>query len=82
MNGFGRGEDKNEGGRISILTKETVGMTLLLFSLVALLILATGPVVFGDVGLAISAFFYGVCGYFVYPLLVLVLVVSLMLVAE
>ncbi len=81
MNGYGRGEDKNSNGRASILTKETVGMTLLLFSIVALLILATGPAVFGDVGLAIAAFFYGVCGFFVYPLLLLVGILSLKLIS-
>ncbi len=55
-------------------------MTLLLFSAVVLFITATGPLLFGDVGLAITAFFTGVFGYFVFPLLLLVMTLSVMLI--
>ena len=31
----------------------------------------TGRYVFGDIGVAITSFFVGFCGFFVYPLLIL-----------
>ncbi len=71
LNGVGRGEEQQNKSKGSLLTKETVGMTLLLFSAVILFIAVTGPYIFGDIGLAITAFFVGFTGYFVYPLLVL-----------
>ena len=71
LNGVGRGEEQQNKNKGSLLTKETVGMTLLLFSAVILFIAVTGPYIFGDIGLAITAFFVGFAGYFVYPLLVL-----------
>lgn len=83
MNGFGRGEDKqkNEKNRVSVMTRETIGMTLLLFSAVILFITVTGKYVFGEVGTAITAFFLGVFGFLAYPLLVYVIVKSVLLIA-
>ena len=45
-------------------------MTLLLFSAVIFFIAVSGRYVFGEIGVAITAFFVGIAGYFVYPLLV------------
>ncbi len=80
MNGFGRGEDKEKDKKFSLITRETVGMTLLLFSAIVFLITVTGPYLFGEVGTAITAFFLGILGYAVYPVLVMAALLSLGLV--
>ncbi len=56
-------------------------MTILLFSVLVLVILVTGPIIFGEVGLAISAFFVGLAGFFVYPLFLMLALVSISLIA-
>ncbi len=56
-------------------------MTMLLFSVIALLILTTGPIIFGEIGTAITAFFVGFAGYFIYPVFLLLIVVAVSLVA-
>ncbi len=56
-------------------------MTLLLFSVIVFFIAVTGPYVFGDIGVAITSFFVGLCGFFIYPLLVLAIYGSLMLIS-
>lgn len=81
MNGFGRGDDKKKKEK-GILTKETIGMTLMLFSAILFLIAVTGNLIFGEIGLAISAFLIGLFGYFAYPLLVLLFYVSLRMVLD
>ncbi len=80
MNGLGRGEKKQEN-KISVVTRETVGMTMLLFSIIIFLIVVTGKLVFGDIGTAITAFFVGLLGFFVYPFLILAAYLSLTLVS-
>ncbi len=62
-----------------MITRETVGMTLLLFSIVLLVITVTGPILFGPVGLAIAAFFIGLFGFLAYPLFVLAIYLSAVL---
>ncbi len=79
MNGFGRGDKKTKEG--GFFTKETIGMTLMLFSAILFFIAVTGKYVFGEIGLSISAFLVGVFGFFVYPLLVLLFYISLRLVS-
>ena len=81
MNGVGRGDKNDKKGKNTLLSRETVGMTLLLFSVIVFFIAATGPYVFGDIGVAITAFFVGVFGFFVYPLLLLVVYLSAVLVS-
>ncbi len=80
MNGFGRGDDKKTKDK-GIFTKETIGMTLMLFSGILFFIAVTGKYIFGEIGLSISAFLIGTFGFFVYPLLVLVFYLSLRLVS-
>ena len=46
-----------------VLTKETLGMTLLLFSALVLLMLFTGSSIFAGIGKAICTFMYGTFGY-------------------
>ncbi len=82
MNGYGRDEKKEnkEKSRASVMTRETVGMTLLLFSAVIFFILVTGPYLFGEIGVAITAFFLGIFGFMAYPLLVYTVYQSVVLV--
>ena len=82
MNGIGRGEEKkNNKDKLSVLTRETFGMTLLLFSAVAFLIAVTGRYIFGGIGVAITSFLVGLFGFFVYPLLILLMYISVSMVA-
>lgn len=76
MNGFGRGDDREKKNKASVITRETVGMTLLLFSAVLFFITVTGQYVFGSVGVAITAFFVGLAGFFSYPVLLLLVYVG------
>ena len=82
MNGIGRDEkkEKKERSRASVMTRETVGMTLLLFSAVIFFISVTGSALFGEIGVAITAFFLGIFGYLAYPLLVYLIYQSFVLV--
>lgn len=58
------GKELNNGAQTAyILTKETFGMSLLLFSALVLLMLFTGSGVFAGIGTAICAFMYGTFGY-------------------
>ena len=82
VNGVGRGsEDKKENAKVKIATRETVGMTFLLFGGLLFLIVATGELLFGDVGKAITAFFVGTAGFYVYFLLVALIYFSVRLVS-
>lgn len=62
------------------MTRETVGMTLLLFSAVVFFICVTGSYLFGEIGVAITAFFLGIFGFMAYPLLVFAIYQSIVLV--
>ena len=80
MNGFGRGEENQKKDRASVFTRETVGMTLLLFSAVLLLIAVVGRFMLGSIGVAINAFVGGLFGFLTYPVLILLLYFSVVLV--
>jgi len=55
---------KSRGGKISyIFTRETMGMTLILFCAIVFLMLLTGNAVFAGVGTAVCTFMYGTFGY-------------------
>lgn len=55
---------ENKDKKISyIFTRETFGMTLLLFCAIVLLMLLTGSAVFAGIGRAICTFMYGTFGY-------------------
>lgn len=57
-------DKKNKENKTSyIITKETLGMTLLLFCAIVVVILLTGRAVFGAFGGAICTFMYGTFGY-------------------
>ncbi|MDE5897129.1 MAG: hypothetical protein K2H43_04885, partial [Clostridia bacterium] len=73
MNSLGRGDDKKEKNKASVMTRETIGMTILLFGALVFFIAVTSPYVFGDPGAAITAFFLGLFGIFFYPLDILLI---------
>ena len=64
-------KQKKSGGNSYIFTRETLGMTILLFSAVVLFILFTRRAVLGDFGAAICTFMYGAFGYGAYFVLAL-----------
>ena len=80
LNGYGRGADNQERGK-GVVTRETFGMTFLIFSVVLLVIATLGRFIFGEIGVNITAFLLGTFGYFVYPLLVLCFYGSVCMVA-
>ena len=82
MNGVGRGsEDKKDKNKTKIATRETFGMTFLLFGGLLLLITATGELLFGDVGKAITAFFLGTAGFYAYFLFAALIYLSIYLIS-
>ncbi len=54
--------NKNEK-RLYILTRETLGMTIMLFSILVTVMLLTNKLVFGGLGTAVCTFMYGTFGY-------------------
>ena len=80
MNGYGRGADNQERGK-GVVTRETFGMTFLIFGIILLVIATVGRYIFGEIGVSITAFLLGTFGYFVYPLLLLILYGSVCMVA-
>lgn len=63
MNNLGRGSENGGKDREKIFTRETAGIILVLFSVLALVVLFSRDVIFGNVGFAISSFLLGVFGY-------------------
>lgn len=80
MNGYGRGEDNRKKDK-NVITRETIGMTLLLFSTILLVITIIGKYIFGEIGVAITAFLMGLFGFFIYPLLASLIYFSVVLVS-
>ena len=58
-----RDKDKKGAKTSYIFTRETIGMTLMLFSVILLLMLLTFRGVFAGIGAAICTFMYGTFGY-------------------
>ena len=56
-------KDDKQGKISYIFTRETLGMTLMLFSAIVLLMLFTGDLVFRGIGGPICTFMYGTFGY-------------------
>ncbi len=67
-------QNKNEA---NLVTKESICAVCAVFSFMALLILCTKALVFGELGIAVHAFLTGVFGYFAYPLLLGALYLSI-----
>ncbi len=66
---FGKKKNDKQGEKPSIITKETMGFTLGVFSALVLLICITGQLLFGELGIAVSAFVFGLFGFMTYPVL-------------
>lgn len=62
-------KEKDESGKNRIVSHESIGAVVAVFSLLALFILLTGKGVFGDLGNAIKTFLLGVFGYGSYAVL-------------
>lgn len=69
MNNLGRGSENNQKEKDGIFTRETAGIVLVLFSVIALVVLISRRVIFGNVGFAISSFLLGTFGYCSYAVL-------------
>lgn len=69
MNNLGRGSENNKKDKERIFTRETMGIVLVLFAILAFVFLITRDVVFGSVGFAISSFLLGAFGYCSYAVL-------------
>ncbi len=80
LNSYGRGEDNRSKSAGSVITRETFGMTLLLFSAVLLVISIIGTYMLGEIGTAINAFLLGAFGFALYPLLVFGIYASLVMI--
>ena len=73
--------DKKEKAKMNknqseLVTKESLCAVCALFSLLALLMLCTRALVFGDIGAAVHSFLVGVFGYMAYPVALLALYAS------
>lgn len=74
-----KGEQKKRNKSL-ILSSETTGMLLALFSILGLLCLITGEAVFFAVGLAVQKFLLGLFGFASYPILLFFLFLGIKLV--
>ncbi len=70
---------KKKGSRV--LTRETFGLVLALFTLVALVMFVSRGAIFGDVGEAVSSFLLGVFGYAAFVVFALLAYASVALVS-
>ncbi len=65
-----------------VLTKETLGVVLVLFSTLVLICLISGDGIFSAPGQYVKAFFLGLFGYFAYVVVTSLICVGVMLVAD
>ena len=74
------GNDKNK--QAGILTRETIGMVLILFAIIAVVMLVSRGAIFGDVGKAVSSFLLGACGYGSFVLFGLLIFASVLMIVD
>lgn len=74
---MGKGVKSKQSERASGFAKEIFGMGLMLFSILSLLCLITGDVVFYTVGAYVQGFFLGLFGYFAFPVIGFVILLGL-----
>lgn len=72
---------ENKSNKTRVVTRETVGMVLALFAVIALVFLISREAIFGSVGEAISSFLLGVFGYGAFAVLALLIYVSVALIS-
>lgn len=74
---MGKGVKSKQSERASGFAKEIFGMGLMLFSILSLLCLITGDVVFYTIGAYVQGFFLGLFGYFAFPVIGFVILLGL-----
>ena len=72
---------ENRSKKTRVVTRETVGMVLALFSVIALVFLISQDAIFGEVGGAVSAFLLGVFGYGAFAVFALLIYASVALIS-
>lgn len=75
-------KDGNDKKQSYIMTRETLGMTILLFCALVLIMLLTNNLVFASIGSAICTFLYGTFGYASYLVVALLAYLGFWLVFE
>ena len=79
MNGLGRKKEDNNNKQ-TIFTRETLGVTLILFATLSLVCLITRGAVFSAPGQFINAFLFGVFGMFAFAVVTFVIAIGVLLV--
>ncbi|MBQ3116329.1 MAG: hypothetical protein IJC07_04800 [Clostridia bacterium] len=79
MNGLGRKNDQKEQKK-SILTRETMGVVIILFATLSLVCLITRDAIFSEPGRWINYFFLGSFGVFAYAVLLYLVIVGVVLI--
>lgn len=74
--------NSSEKKHTKFLTREIVGVTLALFSVLMLFMLVTGEYVFGSIGSSVQHFAFGVVGLLAYPLFAYTLYLGIAITAE
>ncbi|MFQ9738307.1 MAG: DNA translocase FtsK [Christensenellaceae bacterium] len=69
-------DEKEKNRRAEIVTRESLGAVGVVFSVLALLILFTRSLIFGEIGVTIDYFLLGMFGYCAYPLFLALLYLS------
>ena len=72
---------QNNTETASVITRETIGLTLGVFSILIMIMLFTGSLIFGDLGTSICSFLFGTFGfmsYFLFPCLLFAAVALVM----
>jgi len=81
LNGLGRKKDEKDVKQ-SILTRETVGVVLILFATLALVCLITRDAIFSEPGKWVNYFFLGCFGAFAYAVLLYLVIVGVTLITD
>lgn len=68
--------DKKEKNNGNVVTKESLSAVCALFSALALLMLFTGSLIFGEVGIGVTEVLLGLFGYFAYPVFLAIFYLS------
>lgn len=74
-------KEQNNTESASVITRETIGLTLGVFSILIMIMLFTGSLIFGDLGASICSFLFGTFGfmsYFLFPCLLFAAVTLVM----
>ena len=76
-----RNGQKNQEPNSLIVTRETIGFVLCVLCALALIITLTGSLIFGDIGTAVSSFFFGLFGFMAFAVFLAGIYLSVVLIA-